>query len=41
MAAGTVVSRITGFLRTLVMAAAIGVSTLNDTYQVARTPCRR
>ncbi|MFM9368953.1 murein biosynthesis integral membrane protein MurJ [Streptomyces sp. Da 82-17] len=35
MAAGTMVSRITGFLRTLVMAAAIGVGTLNDTYQVA------
>ncbi|MBQ0983278.1 murein biosynthesis integral membrane protein MurJ [Streptomyces sp. F63] len=37
MAAGTLVSRITGFLRTLVMAAAIGVSTLNDAYQVANT----
>ncbi|MFF9621482.1 murein biosynthesis integral membrane protein MurJ [Streptomyces griseosporeus] len=37
MAAGTVVSRITGFLRTLVMATAIGVGTLNDTYQVANT----
>ncbi|MER6050194.1 murein biosynthesis integral membrane protein MurJ [Streptomyces sp. NPDC001793] len=37
MAAGTIVSRITGFLRTLVMAAAIGVSTLNDSYQVANT----
>ncbi|MGP3924397.1 murein biosynthesis integral membrane protein MurJ [Streptomyces sp. 8N616] len=37
MAAGTIVSRITGFLRTLVMAAAIGVGTLNDTYQVANT----
>ncbi|MFJ3190195.1 murein biosynthesis integral membrane protein MurJ [Streptomyces halstedii] len=35
MAAGTMVSRITGFLRTLVMAAAIGVGALNDTYQVA------
>lgn len=35
MAAGTIVSRLTGFLRTLVMAAAIGVGTLNDTYQVA------
>ncbi|MDI3402758.1 murein biosynthesis integral membrane protein MurJ [Streptomyces cavernicola] len=35
MAAGTMVSRITGFLRTLVMAAAIGVGTLNDSYQVA------
>ncbi|MCF3145904.1 murein biosynthesis integral membrane protein MurJ [Streptomyces platensis] len=35
MAAGIFVSRITGFLRTLVMAAAIGVGTLNDSYQVA------
>ncbi|MEW9521395.1 murein biosynthesis integral membrane protein MurJ [Streptomyces tubercidicus] len=35
MAAGTIVSRITGFLRTLVMAAAIGVGILNDSYQVA------
>ncbi|GGV49702.1 lipid II flippase MurJ [Streptomyces longisporoflavus] len=35
MAAGTLVSRITGFARTLVMAAAIGVGTLNDSYQVA------
>ncbi|MDX3784702.1 murein biosynthesis integral membrane protein MurJ [Streptomyces europaeiscabiei] len=35
MAAGTMISRVTGFLRTLVMAAAIGVGTLNDTYQVA------
>lgn len=35
MAAGTVVSRATGFVRTLVMAAAIGVGTLNDIYQVA------
>ncbi|MFF4606207.1 murein biosynthesis integral membrane protein MurJ [Streptomyces sp. NPDC001339] len=30
-------SRITGFLKTLVMAAAIGLSTLNDSYQVANT----
>ncbi|NEA44598.1 murein biosynthesis integral membrane protein MurJ [Streptomyces sp. SID11385] len=37
MAAGTIVSRITGFLRTLVVAGAIGVGTLNDTYQVANT----
>ncbi|MEU4091122.1 murein biosynthesis integral membrane protein MurJ [Streptomyces sp. NPDC026673] len=37
MAAGTLVSRVTGFLRTLVMAAAIGVGTLNDGYQVANT----
>ncbi|MFD4696173.1 murein biosynthesis integral membrane protein MurJ [Streptomyces niveus] len=35
MAVGTIVSRITGFARTLVMAAAIGVGTLNDSYQVA------
>lgn len=35
MAAGTIVSRLTGFLRTLVMATAIGVGTLNDSYQVA------
>ncbi len=35
MAAGTLVSRITGFLRTLVIGGAIGVSTLNDSYQVA------
>ncbi|MFJ7157430.1 murein biosynthesis integral membrane protein MurJ [Streptomyces sp. NPDC101118] len=37
MAAGTIVSRITGFLRTLVMATAIGVGTFNDTYQIANT----
>ncbi|MFF0446110.1 murein biosynthesis integral membrane protein MurJ [Streptomyces sp. NPDC004609] len=35
MAAGTIVSRLTGFLRNLVMAAAIGVGVLSDTYQVA------
>lgn len=35
MATGTIVSRLTGFLRTLVMATAIGVGTLNDSYQVA------
>ncbi|WP_229698314.1 murein biosynthesis integral membrane protein MurJ [Wenjunlia tyrosinilytica] len=35
MAAGTLVSRITGFVRTLVMAAAIGLATLGDVYQVA------
>ncbi|MEV4432009.1 murein biosynthesis integral membrane protein MurJ [Streptomyces sp. NPDC049585] len=35
MAAGTMVSRLLGFGRNLVMAAAIGVSTLNDDYQVA------
>ncbi|MGW5848122.1 murein biosynthesis integral membrane protein MurJ [Streptomyces sp. NPDC055254] len=37
MAAGTIVSRITGFLRTLVIAGAIGVGTFNDTYQIANT----
>ncbi|MEV7414393.1 murein biosynthesis integral membrane protein MurJ [Streptomyces sp. NPDC089919] len=37
MAAGTIVSRLTGFLRTLVIAAAIGVGTFNDTYQIANT----
>ncbi|GHC36618.1 murein biosynthesis integral membrane protein MurJ [Streptomyces cinnamoneus] len=37
MAAGTMVSRILGFGRNLVMAAAIGVSTLSDGYQVANT----
>lgn len=37
MAAGTIVSRITGFARTLVIAGAIGVSALNDSYQVANT----
>ncbi|MFF4735412.1 murein biosynthesis integral membrane protein MurJ [Streptomyces sp. NPDC001262] len=37
MAAGTMVSRILGFARNLVMAAAIGVGTLNDDYQVANT----
>lgn len=35
MAAGTIVSRLTGFVRTLVMAAAIGIGTLGDSYQVA------
>ncbi|MCX5196268.1 murein biosynthesis integral membrane protein MurJ [Streptomyces sp. NBC_00249] len=35
MAAGTIVSRVTGFARTLVIAGAIGVANLNDTYQVA------
>ncbi|MBB5119832.1 membrane protein [Streptomyces eurocidicus] len=35
MAAGSFVSRILGFARNLVMAAAIGVGTLNDSYQVA------
>ncbi|MBV9022908.1 MAG: murein biosynthesis integral membrane protein MurJ [Streptomycetaceae bacterium] len=37
MAAGTLVSRLTGFLRTLVIAAAIGVAGLGDNYQVANT----
>ncbi|MEW1861175.1 murein biosynthesis integral membrane protein MurJ [Streptomyces sp. NPDC088194] len=35
MAAGTLVSRVTGFVRTLVIAAAIGVATLGDSYAVA------
>ncbi|MFI9204206.1 murein biosynthesis integral membrane protein MurJ [Streptomyces sp. NPDC053048] len=35
MAAGTMVSRLLGFGRNLVMAAAIGVGSLNDDYQVA------
>ncbi len=37
MAAGTLVSRLTGFVRNLVIGGAIGVSTLNDSYQVANT----
>jgi putative peptidoglycan lipid II flippase len=37
MAAGTLVSRVTGFVRTLVTAAAIGVATLGDSYAVANT----
>ncbi|GAA0446077.1 murein biosynthesis integral membrane protein MurJ [Streptomyces sp. NPDC046215] len=37
MAAGSFVSRILGFGRNLIMAAAIGVGTLNDSYQVANT----
>jgi putative peptidoglycan lipid II flippase len=37
MAAGTMVSRLTGFVRTLVIAAAIGVATLGDSYAVANT----
>ncbi|MFD5413563.1 murein biosynthesis integral membrane protein MurJ [Streptomyces nojiriensis] len=37
MAAGTIVSRITGFLKTLAIAGAIGVGTFNDTYQIANT----
>ncbi|MBT2382775.1 murein biosynthesis integral membrane protein MurJ [Streptomyces sp. ISL-11] len=37
MAAGSFVSRILGFGRNLIMAAAIGVGTLNDGYQVANT----
>ncbi|MGK5729407.1 murein biosynthesis integral membrane protein MurJ, partial [Streptomyces sp. URMC 124] len=37
MAAGTMVSRLLGFGRNLVMAAAIGVSSLNDGYQIANT----
>ncbi|GII97161.1 murein biosynthesis integral membrane protein MurJ [Sinosporangium siamense] len=37
MAAGTMVSRLTGFLRTAVLAAAIGTTTLGDAYNVAYT----
>jgi len=37
MAAGTVVSRLTGFVRNLVLAAAIGTAVLADTYNVANT----
>ncbi|HEY5837381.1 murein biosynthesis integral membrane protein MurJ [Streptomyces sp.] len=37
MAAGTLVSRVTGFVRTLVIAAAVGVATLGDSYAVANT----
>src|SRR5262245_66231036 len=37
MAAGTVVSRLTGFLRDMVIAGAIGTAILADTYNVANT----
>ncbi|WP_354641563.1 murein biosynthesis integral membrane protein MurJ [Kitasatospora camelliae] len=37
MAAGTLVSRGTGFLRTMVIAAAIGVTTMGDSYNAANT----
>ncbi|MGD9482644.1 murein biosynthesis integral membrane protein MurJ [Streptomyces sp. TRM70308] len=37
MAAGTLVSRLTGFLRTLVITAALGAVTLGDSYTVAYT----
>ena len=37
MAAGTLVSRLTGFVRTLVIAGAVGVATLGDSYTVANT----
>ncbi|WP_055587135.1 murein biosynthesis integral membrane protein MurJ [Peterkaempfera griseoplana] len=37
MAAGTLVSRGTGFLRTMVIAAAIGVSTMGSSYTAANT----
>ncbi|WP_371498294.1 murein biosynthesis integral membrane protein MurJ [Kitasatospora sp. NBC_00374] len=37
MAAGTLVSRATGFLRTMVIAAAIGVGTMGDSYNAANT----
>ena len=37
MAAGTMVSRLTGFVRILVIIAALGVGVLGDTFQVAYT----
>ncbi|WP_443072808.1 murein biosynthesis integral membrane protein MurJ [Streptomyces sp. WMMC897] len=37
MAAGTLVSRVTGFVRSLVIAAALGVAVLGDAYTVAYT----
>ncbi|GIH23198.1 hypothetical protein Aph01nite_15080 [Acrocarpospora phusangensis] len=37
MAAGTLVSRLTGFLRTAILASAIGVTILGDAYNVAYT----
>ncbi|MGW4811831.1 murein biosynthesis integral membrane protein MurJ [Kitasatospora cineracea] len=37
MAAGTLVSRGTGFLRTMVIAAAIGVASMGDSYNAANT----
>ncbi|GAA2134516.1 hypothetical protein GCM10009760_11940 [Kitasatospora kazusensis] len=37
MAAGTLVSRGTGFLRTMVIAAAIGVGTMGDSYNASNT----
>ena len=37
MAAGTMVSRVTGFVRTAVLAAAIGTCALGDAYNVAYT----
>jgi putative peptidoglycan lipid II flippase len=37
MATGTLVSRATGFLRTMVIAAAIGVGTMGDSYNAANT----
>ncbi|WP_214107018.1 murein biosynthesis integral membrane protein MurJ [Acrocarpospora catenulata] len=37
MAAGTLVSRLTGFLRTAILASAIGVAVLGDAYNVAYT----
>ncbi|MDH6134605.1 putative peptidoglycan lipid II flippase [Kitasatospora sp. MAA4] len=37
MAAGTLVSRGTGFVRTMVIAAAIGVGTMGDSYSAANT----
>src|SRR5690606_1653952 len=37
MAAGTMVSRVTGFFRTVVLAAALGTQLLGDAYNVANT----
>lgn len=33
MAAGTMVSRVTGFVRTIILAAAIGLGLMGDAYQ--------
>jgi putative peptidoglycan lipid II flippase len=37
MALGTIAARVTGFLRTAVLAAALGESTLADAYNTANT----
>ncbi|MEU4548908.1 murein biosynthesis integral membrane protein MurJ [Nonomuraea dietziae] len=37
MAAGTMVSRVTGFVRTIILAAAIGTALMGDAYQAAYT----